>query len=77
VGERGRGVGAGRTLPRPGSSVLDPGDEVLDHGIGKRAVWRHLELVERAANGLDEQAFVRIAGNDGRAAVTPFKQRGP
>src|SRR5205814_2377686 len=49
----------------PRRSHLDPCSEIGDLAVGKFLVLgRHLQVFVGVANGLDEQTFLRIAGND-------------
>ena len=59
---------------RIGRAHFDPGFEIGDLLGGKLLVLRrHLQIRIGVAHRLDEQAFLRIAGHDGRAGLAAFQ----
>ena len=61
---------------RIGRAHFDPGIEIGDFGGGELFVGRHLQIFVAIANGLHEQTFGGIAGDDGGAGLASFKERG-
>src|SRR5262245_42648923 len=57
---------------RIGSSALNPQLEVGDDAVGQLALRRHLD-VAGVPERLEEEAFLRLAGNDGGAGVATFE----
>ena len=65
---------AGGFRARIGRAHADPFHEVGDEVVGKLLVARwHREIAVGIADGFDEQAFVRLARNDGRAGVAALE----
>jgi len=61
----------GRQASRIGRAALYPGSEVGDLLVGKFfALGRHLQVYVGVANGLNQQAIVGFAGNEGRAGIS-------
>ena len=54
--------------PRIRSAHLHPGDEIMHHGLGQALLWRHFEAV--VAQGLDDEAVIRLARNQGRSGLS-------
>ncbi len=60
---------------RVGRAHFDPGRQIGDLFVGQLfAFGRHLQIGVGVTHGLDEQAFVRIARNDGGAVVAALEQ---
>ncbi len=66
-----------RLLFRPGRSHANPRRQIGDGRIGQLAARRHLQFDILVADGLKEPAFVRLAGNESRAAVAAGEQAPP
>ena len=64
-----------RPCLRPDRSGLYPGGEIRDYRIGQRLVRRHLDLGVRAANRLDQQAFVGISRYQCRTMLSTLQER--
>ena len=61
---------AGGFEARIGRAHADPFHEISDEIVGELLVARrHREVAVGVADGFDEQAFVRLAGDDGGAGV--------
>ena len=75
---RGDGVvalGDGDVEFRPEGTVLDPFLEERDFGGGNFcSAERHLHFVVGVFDGLDEEALVRVAGDDGGAGFAAFEE---
>ena len=67
-------LGAGGFEARIGRAHADPLHEVGDEIVGKLLVARrHREVAVGVADGFDEEAFVRLAGDDGGAGVAALE----
>jgi hypothetical protein len=58
-----------RCAPRIGRAHFHPRREIGDLGFVQRFLRRHGEILVQTPHGFDEQTLLRIAGDDGRAAV--------
>ena len=67
-GQAARG-GRGRRRGRLRRSHPDPRDQVGDRRFGEALLRGHLQVAVLVADGFDEQAFVGLAGDDGRPGV--------
>jgi len=68
-GGRRHGAGTGRW---PLGPILDPLFQGGNRGVGQLPLRRHPGQLVLVANGLDQQALVRLAGNHGGAGLSAF-----
>ncbi len=55
-----------RTVARIGRAQLHPRHQISDHGVGQlRFLRRHFQILDLVPHGLDQQTFLRLAGDDG------------
>ena len=57
-----------------GGAEGDPLLEVGDHLVGEFLLGRHLQLIFGLLDGLDEQALLGVAGDEGRAVVAALAE---
>src|SRR5262249_30433529 len=58
----------------PGGAVADPAGQRLDLVRGQLLLGRHLDIAFGLPDHLEEEARLRITGDDGRSALTPPEQ---
>ena len=64
----GDGISGGARCARVGRAHAHPGHEIVHLRRRELSVGRHLQVGVGVADRLDQQALLRIAGDDGRAA---------
>ena len=66
----------GASLGGPGRAALHPLGEVGSLGVAQARLGRHLQVLVAVAHGLDEEALVRLPGDNGGAGVAAFEHGG-
>ena len=56
----------------PRSSHPNPARQMIDLGVGQHAAQRHLQVL--VADGLDDQALVRVSGNQSGPSKAAFQE---
>ena len=60
----------------PGRAALHPLGEGGGLGVAESRLGRHLQVLVAVADGFDEEALVRLTGDDGGAGVAAFERAG-
>ncbi len=72
-----RGFRGSRFLSRIDRAIANPLSEIIDDFLAKRSIRRHLQLGVVVSDGFDQEAFVRLAGDDRFSRVTTSPPSGP